>query len=402
MAIYHFSAQVIKRSAGKSSTAAAAYRSGQRIEDARTGEVHDYTRRDDVDYSIILAPEGVPGWVQDRAALWNEVEQAEKRKDSQVAREIDIALPVELSNEQKVNLISEFVRNEFVKLGMVVDLNVHGINSHNPHVHLLITMRSIDKEGFGKKDRSWNDVLLVERWREQWAATANKHLSLAGHSARIDHRSLAAQGIERAPQIHLGKANADKMKLGETNERIERYKTIATENEYIKVSREIDNTPDDVFLKLQEETEFLISKKEKDLRAVSGTKSELTAAEIKRRYRQAGRELEASRERIEQHRADLKAAWLPLSVKANKARKGITKEAAKQSSLKRIMRRLKDAWQAMRFRGELSAEISVLGAIKARIKPRLQQIDAKNVNLEQQNDKKVERTRKRDWQDLEP
>lgn len=404
MAIYHLSAKLIKRSAGQSSTAAAAYRSGTRVADLRTGEVHDYRRKGGVDYSAVMAPSGAPEWAQDRAELWNEAELAEKRKDAQVAREIVVALPRELTKEQMVGLISHFVKSEFVSDGMVADINIHNSGSGNPHAHILLTTRSINKDGFGKKERTWNDKEKLEGWREYWALAANKALLMTGHEARIDHRSLSSQGIGRTPQIHLGKKNIERMKRGEINPRIEHHNAIKAENEYIQVTEEIDNIPNETFLRLEEETDFLIEQKQKSLKnTVSQLKNnELTAEQIKRRYHHAKQELEASRERTREHKADLKSAWLPLSSKANRARKGITKESAKQSSLQRIMRRLKDAWQAMRSRGDLNAEISVLEAIKAQIQPRLQRINAKNVAIEQQPKREPVTIRRRRWQDLEP
>ncbi|NJO94236.1 MAG: MobA/MobL family protein [Hydrococcus sp. RM1_1_31] len=125
MAIYHLNASVISRSAGRSVTAAAAYRAAEKIYDERTGQTFDYTRKSGVDATIILAPAHVPDWVNSRALLWNEVEKVEKRKDSQLAREIDLAIPVELNNFQKQKLVSEFVNEQFVELGMVADVAFH-------------------------------------------------------------------------------------------------------------------------------------------------------------------------------------------------------------------------------------------------------------------------------------
>ena len=204
MAIYHYSATVIRRSAGRSGTAAAAYRAGIRIEDKRTGEIHDYTCKQGIYSSEILAPENTPDWVNDRARLWNEVERVEKRKDSQLAREINVALPVELNHAQKQSLVRDFSRSHFVERGMVADVAYHDFQGHNPHAHILLTMREIDRKGFGKKNRSWNERGLLRRQRESWSQYANEALERAGHEVKIDHRSLEDQGVERLPQIHLG------------------------------------------------------------------------------------------------------------------------------------------------------------------------------------------------------
>ena len=234
MAIYHLSASIIKRSAGRSATAAAAYRAAEKIVDERTGEVHDYTRKRGVDYSVILAPEGAPDFVFDRSKLWNEVERVEKRKDAQLAREIDIAIPIELDREQAIDCVLAFVSEQFCREGMVADVCFHKLDSHNPHAHLLLTMRELELEptgsGFGKKRRDWNDVRKLEQWREAWAKHANAALSRAKAQARIDHRSHVARGIERIPQQHVGPAG---WHMRERSERFRMMQVIARWNDLI-------------------------------------------------------------------------------------------------------------------------------------------------------------------------
>jgi hypothetical protein len=204
MAIFSMRMQVIGRSAGRSATAAAAYRSGEQLTDERTGQVHDYTGKSDIYASEILKPENAPERLRDRATLWNEVEQVEKRKDAQLSREVMVALPVELSHDQKESLIREYVQTEFVSQGMIADIGYHDFDSHNPHAHIMLTMRSVDEDGFGKKRRDWNKRAEIERHRRAWAESVNKALEQAGYDERIDHRSLKEQGIDREPQIHLG------------------------------------------------------------------------------------------------------------------------------------------------------------------------------------------------------
>jgi hypothetical protein len=204
MAIFSMRMQVIGRSAGRSATAAAAYRSGEQLTDERTGQVHDYTGKSDIYASEILGPENAPERLCDRATLWNEVEQVEKRKDAQLSREVMVALPVELSHEQKESLTRAYVQAEFVSQGMIADIGYHDFDSHNPHAHIMLTMRSVDEDGFGKKRRDWNKRAEIERHRQAWAESVNKALEQAGYDERIDHRSLKEQGIEREPQIHLG------------------------------------------------------------------------------------------------------------------------------------------------------------------------------------------------------
>ena len=204
MAIYSMRMQVIGRSAGRSATAAAAYRSGEEIADERTGRTHDYTGKSDIYGSEILLPVGAPGWMGDRVSLWNEVERVEKRKDAQLSREVMVALPAELTHAQKQELTREFVRGEFTEQGMIADIGYHDFDSHNPHAHIMLTMREVDADGFGKKRREWNKRQVLERQRKAWEEYANRALERAGFEERIDRRTLKEQGIEREPQIHLG------------------------------------------------------------------------------------------------------------------------------------------------------------------------------------------------------
>ena len=204
MAIYHLSAKVVSRKEGRSAVAAAAYRAGENLYDERVGVAFDYTQKRGVEYSEILAPPEAPAWVYDRQSLWNAVERTERRKDSQLAREVEIGLPVELSQDQQVSVLRAFVKNTFVSQGMVADVALHLDNETNPHAHVMLTMRSIGPEGFGQKRRDWNTRTELVAWREAWANTANEHLAKADLDIRIDHRSLEAQGIDLVPGQKLG------------------------------------------------------------------------------------------------------------------------------------------------------------------------------------------------------
>lgn len=216
MSIFHLSAQIIGRSSGRSSTAAAAYRAAYRIVDVRTGEVHDFTRKIGVRESFILTPDSAPTWMRNRAALWNSVEQVEKRRDAQLAREVELSVPHELPHELRRALLVEFVRDEFVSRGMIADIAMHEPTKHgdrrNEHAHILLTLRHIDGDGFGKKAREWNDAELVERWRASWAQRVNEALEKNAIASKVDHRSYARQalasggGVAMAnlPTVHLG------------------------------------------------------------------------------------------------------------------------------------------------------------------------------------------------------
>lgn len=208
MAIYRFEAKVIARSQGRSATASAAYRAGQSIDDERTGIVFDYTRKRGVLYSEILTPPNTPDWMRDRAQLWNAVEKVEKRRDAQLARDLLLSLPHELTQEQRRNLVREFVTTEFVAQGMIADVAIHAPDRQgdirNYHAHILLTMRELVPNGFGYKVREWNATEQLETWREHWADSVNSHLEKYGHEARVDHRSLADQGIDHEPEPKQG------------------------------------------------------------------------------------------------------------------------------------------------------------------------------------------------------
>jgi len=212
MAIYHLSVKTIGRSAGRTATAAAAYRAAAEITDERTGEVHDYSRKRDVESATLILPEGVPEWANDRAALWNAAEQSETRKNSTVAREFEIALPSELSAEERQTLAHAFAREIVARHGCAADVAIHAPgregDHRNHHAHILCTTRRLTPDGFGEKCRELDDrkAKAVDGWRERFAALQNEHLERAGVAERVDHRSLKEQGIERAPMRHLGPA----------------------------------------------------------------------------------------------------------------------------------------------------------------------------------------------------
>jgi len=207
MAIYHFSAQVISRSQGRSSVAAAAYRSSEKLLDERTNEVHDFTRKSDVLEKEILLPKDAPAWMGDREKLWNAVETAETRKDAQLSREINVALPRELNSEQNWKLLKDFVQKEFVDQGMVADVAFHRGHKggeEQPHGHIMLSMREVGPAGFGPKVRAWNNKSLLSSWREHWGEHCNLTLAREGIDFRIDHRTLEAQGINLEPQSKIG------------------------------------------------------------------------------------------------------------------------------------------------------------------------------------------------------
>lgn len=218
MAIYHFSAQVISRGKGQSAVAAAAYRSGDKLQDERTGEEKFYKRNVQPE-SMILAPSNSPEWVKDRERLWNEVEKAETRKNSQLSREINVALPIELSRELQKELICNFVQEQFVDKGMIADINIHRDDPNNPHAHIMLTTREISEESFTVKNRDWNNKELLNQWREEWSNHANRALEREGSQERISHLSHEARGLEQLPTVHLGHVVNEMEKRGVATER---------------------------------------------------------------------------------------------------------------------------------------------------------------------------------------
>ncbi len=206
MAIFHLDVKNVSRSQGRSAVGAAAYRAGERIVDERLGITFDYSNKKGVTFSEIMAPDNAPEWVKDRTQLWNAIESAELRKDSRVAKEVLVALPNELSQEERVDLIKSYCQAQFVDKGMIADINIHEDNPENPHAHILLTTREITPTGFGFKNRDWNKRELVFEQRRSWQDIANAHLHLAGHDTRIDCRSLQERGIDLEPGLHLGQA----------------------------------------------------------------------------------------------------------------------------------------------------------------------------------------------------
>ncbi|WP_028345498.1 Ti-type conjugative transfer relaxase TraA [Bradyrhizobium murdochi] len=208
MAIYHLHVKVIGRKAGSSAVASAAYRSATRLRDERLERSHDFSSKRGVVHSEVLLPQNAPGAWSDRERLWNDVEAFEIRKDAQLAREVEFAIPCEITQAQGIELARDFVRGEFVGRGMIADLNVHWDMAEDgmpkPHAHVMLTMRAVDENGFGRKVREWNRTEMVERWRERWAEVANERLAELDIDARIDHRSLEAQGIALEPQSQIG------------------------------------------------------------------------------------------------------------------------------------------------------------------------------------------------------
>lgn len=211
MATYHFTVRLIKRSQNKSAVAAAAYRAGERYFDERHDRTWDYGNKQ-VAYSTILTPEHAGVWAKDRETLWNTVQNKERQwKNGQLARDVEIALPRELSLEKNIELIERFAQRHFVDLGMIADVNIHEEKASdggmNPHAHIMLTMKALDEntgELKSAKERAWNKKALLKSWREEWANIVNEAYEKNGIEEMVDHRTLEEQGIDREPEIHVG------------------------------------------------------------------------------------------------------------------------------------------------------------------------------------------------------
>ena len=213
MAIYHLSFKLCKRSEGKSSVYLAAYQNRNKFTDNRTGAVWNYSKKEGFDGSLMLAPPQAQGWlVKSSEALWNEVERTERQKNGQTARYFDVALPVELDDKQKKDLLIRYCQENFVNEGMIADIAFHDLNSKNPHAHVMLTMKNVGPEGFLTKNREWNDKKCLEAWRQNWEVITNEALKKYGHKSRIDCRTLEEQKEEAERKAVFAKTPKEKAK----------------------------------------------------------------------------------------------------------------------------------------------------------------------------------------------
>ena len=265
IAIYHWNIGIVSRGKGKSAVAAAAYRSGEKLTNEWDGMTHDYTRKGGVVHTEIMLPPHAPPSFSDRSTLWNSVELYEKAGNAQLAREIDAALPIELSREEQIRLVREYCSSQFVSRGMCVDYAIHDTDSGNPHCHIMLTMRPLDERGTwaakskkeydldenGERIRlpsgrykthkvdltGWNDKDNTLLWRKAWADFTNDFLERNGSPERIDHRSNAERGIDEIPTVHMGVAACQMEKKGIATEKGELNRNIQKANRLIREIR---------------------------------------------------------------------------------------------------------------------------------------------------------------------
>lgn len=250
MAIFHLSVKIISRSKNQSIIAKVAYRAGEKLQDDETAKIYDYTHKKEVVFSEILLCENAPKEYLEKKILWSAVQKIEKQSNAQLAREIEVALPKEFDFETQKKVLREYIKKNFIDVGMIADYSIHS-KENNPHAHILLTTRKIKQNGeWDVKERKqykldangekipilnadgtqklgarntklweretvqmndWNNREKVEEWRKNWAEICNQFLT---QENKIDHRSYARQGIDKIPQMKIGVAQIAMKKRG--------------------------------------------------------------------------------------------------------------------------------------------------------------------------------------------
>ncbi len=269
MAIYHMQAKVVSRGSGRSAVAASAYMSCSRMYNDYDGIQHDYTRKHGLIYQEVMLPPMAPSEWNDREQLWNAVEETEKTKDSRLAREFVVALPVELDKDSNISLLQDFIKKNFVDMGMCADFAIHDTDGHNPHAHILLTVRPLNENGtwqyktekeylcikdgeekgyeridkhpkssrYGRQNpisEQWNSDEQLCIWRANWTDAVNKMLARNQINATIDHRSFADQGITEQSTIHEGYIAQNMEKNGIIADRCEINRQIRADNKMLR------------------------------------------------------------------------------------------------------------------------------------------------------------------------
>jgi Ti-type conjugative transfer relaxase TraA len=262
MANYHLHAKTISRGQGRSAVAASAYRRATVMKDERTSVIHYYENKRGVVHSGLMFPEDAPAWTQAfrdgthqaSCELWNMVERLEKRDNASLAREIEFSLPVELTEEQNIKLAHDYIRDSLVARGMIADWSVHMDDPNNPHVHVMLTMRPLTEDGFGKKKKAvidqktgevkrgvegeivyeygdvWGSKELLVSLRKEWACKQNEYLRTFGHEVMVDHRSFAERGIALEPTMKLGQGGHAMMMRGESSRIVDQVQEVREKN----------------------------------------------------------------------------------------------------------------------------------------------------------------------------
>ena len=334
MAIYHCSIKIVGRSTGHSATSAAAYRAGVKIYDEELGEIFDYSKKRGVAFSEVLLCPNAPEKFIDREKLWNSVQAIETQKNAQLCREIEVSLPVELSREDQIRLVREYVKQNFTCSGMCADWALHDKGDGNPHAHILLTVRPLKSNGewgskrkdsyalddqgnkipvidpntgkqkIGSRGRKmwerisvpstdWNDQSRAEEWRKGWADVCNKYLQ---GRARVDHRSYARQGKKQLPTMHEGYVARKIAKRGKKSPIIDYNADVRRTNDYSRAT-------------------------EQDLQAVEAELKQLNAELEKLKSEQKGQKKNELNERIRQLRERARRIDNPDGTNSDSERK---------------------------------------------------------------------------------
>ncbi|MEK1474433.1 MobQ family relaxase [Limosilactobacillus fermentum] len=251
MAIFHMSFSNISAGKGRSAIASAAYRSGKKLFDQKEGRSYFYARSV-MPESFILTPKNAPAWASDREQLWNEVERKDRRANSRYAKEFNVALPVELSEDEQKELLTKYVQENFVDEGMVADVAIHRDHPDNPHAHVMLTNRPFNPDGtWGLKSKrenildengnktytgnsrfprsrkvwlvDWDKKEKITEWRHNWAVSVNQVLEQKNIPDRISEKSFIEQGIDDTPMQHEG-INSKRYERKEFNQQVKNYR----------------------------------------------------------------------------------------------------------------------------------------------------------------------------------
>lgn len=365
MAIYHNSTKIISRSKGRSAVGASAYRSGEKILNQYDGIQHDYSRKGGIVYSEVMLPQQAKEEFKNRATLWNEVEKIEKSKNSQLAREVEVALPKELNREEQIKLIKSYVQDNFVKNGMCADLNIHDKGDGNPHAHIMLTMRPIKENGeWGAKSKeqkvldkngniqrtktgrilskkiettNWNTKEFLESYRKDWADKINEKLREKGINQTVDHRSYEEQGIEKIPTIHEGATARQMEKRGKVSDRIEINKKIKSINEKTKeCNREIQKLKNEITeLNKSFEPKDELQKIKNDINEIQEYKAKVS--DVSRKLENIKREKEYALDKDNQNRAEIEKLRIAIQEEQNRRNSlGFFKRKEKKNCDERI------------------------------------------------------------------
>lgn len=326
MASYHLSVKTVKRSAGRSATAAAAYRSGSVIACEREGRLHDYSRKAGVAETFIVAPGDAPDWVQDRAALWNAAEARETRRNSVTAREWELALPAEVPDAERSRLARDFAEALVARYGVAADVAIHAPHregdQRNHHAHVLTTTRRLTAEGFTDKtrilDAAKTGSVEIGEMRGLWAELQNRALEQAGVAERVDHRSLevqreaalsrgdtlTAEELDRAPEVKLGPAaNAmERREMRATEAEGREYEPVTERGRAVHATRRARTLYAEMRERLERAREVYVEARETgEGRVSAGLAALRAAAEKDQSHREIGQEEEArdTRARLE-------------------------------------------------------------------------------------------------------